>query len=133
MASSSTTTAPRAYYIPPLTTSNYATWSIKIKMLLIQSKLWSVVDGTEVAHTASDVAGLTAWKLKDSKAHSNILFHCGEKILITLQPLKTSKLVWDRIKQIYEKSNKATQVNLHKRLCHMNMSESKDVVMFLET
>lgn len=62
-------------------------------MLLIRSELWTVVDGSEASPPASDVAGLTAWQLKDSKARSDILLHCGEKQLILLRPLKTSKEV----------------------------------------
>lgn len=133
MASPAASSAPRAYNIPPLTASNYALWSIKIQMLLIKSELWSIVDGTEAQPASSDVAGLSAWQLKDSKARADILLHCGENQLISLQPLTTSKLVWDRIKQIYQKSNQASQVHLHKQLCQMTMSDNDDVVSFLES
>lgn len=132
MASTNIRLAPRAYVIPPLTSTNYASWSIMIEMLLIRSELWSVVDGSEASPVESDVADLTAWKLKDSKARSDILLHCGEKQIITLRPLKTSKEIWDRLKQLYEKSNKASQVDVHKRLCHMSMTPTQDVPRFLE-
>lgn len=102
-------------------------------MLLVRSELWTVVDGTEVPPPESDVNGLSGWKLEDSKARSDILLHCGEKQLISLRPLETSKDVWARIKQLYEKSNKANQVNLHKKLCHMTMFENDDVINFIET
>lgn len=131
MASSAVT--PRAYSIPLLTAANYSTWSIKIEMLLIRSELWTVVNGTEVTPPESDVARLAAWRLKDSKARSDILLHCGEKQLITFRPLPTSKAVWDRIKQLYEKSNTASQVHLYKQLCRMSMTDSEDVVAFLES
>lgn len=133
MASSSTNLAPRAYSIPPLTAKNYSTWSIKIEMLLIRSELWSVVDGSEVCPPASEAEGYANWTLKDSKARSDILLHCGEKQLITLRPLTTSKAVWDKIKLLYEKSNKASQVHLHKQLCRMTMTDSDDVSTFLES
>jgi len=66
------------------------------------------VDGSEVCPLASDAEGFANWTLKDSKARSDILLHCGEKQLITLRPLTTSKAVWDKIKLLYEKSNKAS-------------------------
>ena len=65
MALPSASSAPRAYNIPPLTASNYASWSIKIEMLLVRSELWSIVDGTEAGPASSDAAGLTAWQLKE--------------------------------------------------------------------
>lgn len=85
-------------------------------MLLLHSKLWGMVDGSKVAPDASDQVGLTTWKLKDSKTLAHILLYNGEKQLISLQPLATSKEVLDRIKQLYQQLNKALQVNLHKQL-----------------
>jgi len=84
---------PRAYTIPPLITSKYASWSIKIEMLLICSKLWSVVDGLEVALVASNQVGLSTWKIKDAKARLDVLLHCGKNQLLALKPLPTSKQV----------------------------------------
>jgi hypothetical protein len=123
---------PRTYSIAPLCATNYSSWSIKLEMLLTRSEIWSFVDGSEVAPAATDVDALAAWKLKDSKARSEILLHCGEKQLLSLKPLSTSKAVWDKLKQLYERSNKASQVNLHKQLCHLSMTGNDDVVTFLE-
>jgi len=128
MASLATNPTSRTYSISTFTTSNYATWSIKIEMLLIQSKIWSVVDGKEIAPHSSDVVGLIAWQLKDAIACADILHYCGDKQFILLRPLKTSKEVWDCIKQIYEKSNRASQVNLYKRLYRMTIAETEDVI-----
>lgn len=105
---------PRTYTVAPLFATNYSTWSIKIEMLLIRSQIRSVVDGTEIAPAVSEVAGLAAWKLKDVKARSDILLHCGDKQLLSLKSLSTSKQVWNKLKQLYERSNKALQVNFHK-------------------
>jgi len=58
---------------------------------------------------------------------------CKLNSLLALHPLTTSKVVWDRLKQLYEKSNKGSQVNLHQQLCHLQMSDSDDIVEFLET
>jgi hypothetical protein len=70
---------PRTYTIAHLCVTNYSSWSIKLEMLLTRSEIWSVVDGSKVAPAATDVDALAAWKLKDSKARSEILLHCGEK------------------------------------------------------
>lgn len=49
MGSSRSYTTSRPYYIQLLSAAYYATWSIKIEMLLIRSKFWNVVDGMDVA------------------------------------------------------------------------------------
>lgn len=56
MASSANNSASRAYFIPTLIASNYATWHIKIEMLLTRSELWNVVYGTEAAPNISNIA-----------------------------------------------------------------------------
>jgi hypothetical protein len=61
-----------AYNISPLTIDNYATWSIKVEMLLIHFALWSVVDSNEMDPGTIDGVVHLAWKSKDSKAHANI-------------------------------------------------------------
>ena len=77
------------------------TWQIKLEMLVTHAELWNLVDGTHVAPAdAPDIEGTEAGKL-------------------SLQPLKTSKEVWDGLKQLYEKSNKAShEVHLHKKVWH---------------
>ena len=89
MASSSSL-APRAYQIERLNNANYATWSIKIEMLLTRSELWGVVDGSEPKPGTTNADALAAWQLKDSKARSDIMLHCGERQLLWLKTLKTS-------------------------------------------
>ena len=93
---------PLAYIIPPLRVNNYATFSVKIEMLLIKSELWQVVDGTEANPRSSDSEAQKAWKLKDSKARFDIIFRYSEKKIISFNSLKSSKEVWELFKQIYE-------------------------------
>jgi len=88
----------RTYTIAPLYATNYSTWSIKLEMLLIRFKIWSVVDGLEVFLAATDVTTLAAWKLKDSKARFEILLYCREKQLLLLKPLSTSKAMTNKLK-----------------------------------
>jgi hypothetical protein len=60
MANVGLTSANQAYVIPILSTDNYATWSMKLELLLIHFEIWDVVDGSNVALAASDVVGLAA-------------------------------------------------------------------------
>jgi hypothetical protein len=91
-------------------------------MLLIKAKIFDVVDGSSIDHGSINHADHTLWKFEDAKARINILFHCSEKKLLALNKLQTSKEIGDRLKLVYEKSNKASQVNFHKRLYHMQLS-----------
>lgn len=132
MASLASSYAYRAYIIPPLHAENYATWSVKIEILLIRSELWQVVDGIEAYPKLSNPITHLACKLKDSKARSHIIFHYGEKQILSLKALGSAKEVWDRLKLINERSNRGSQVYLHKQLCHMQIRDNDDVIIFIE-
>jgi hypothetical protein len=77
--------------IPTLTPNSYATWSIKIEMVLIRAEIFDVVDGLFVDYGSIDPTNHTLWKSKGAKARANILFHCCEKKLLALNKLKTQK------------------------------------------
>jgi hypothetical protein len=49
-----------------------------------------------------------AWKSKDFKASDDILLHHGKKQLISPRSITTSKVVWDKLNQLYQHSNKAS-------------------------
>jgi hypothetical protein len=81
-----------------------------------------MIPTSSIDHGSINHADHTLWKFEDAKARINILFHCSEKKLLALNKLQTSKEIGDRLKLVYEKSNKASQVNFHKRLYHMQLS-----------
>ena len=54
-----------------------------------------VVNRNEPNPSTSDVA-YVAWKIKDSKARSDIILHCGNTQLSWVHALPTSKEVWDK-------------------------------------
>ncbi len=62
-----------------------------------------------------------------------ISFSIVEKKLISPGSITTSKVMWDKSKQLYQHSNKAFQVNIHKKLFQLFMLDSNDVVGFLES
>lgn len=104
-------------------------------MLLVRSKLRSVVDGSEIALVDSDVAGLAGRKLKDSKARLDIFLHCQEKqfiLFVLLKSLTTSKAEWKKLKQLYQRSNTESHINLYNQLSHLIVSNIEDVVGFFE-
>lgn len=109
------TSLPQAYNILPLTLNNYAICWIKVTMLLIPCDFWNVVDKSELDLSHTDLTIQLVWKSMDSKVHVKILLHCGGKTLISLRSFFTSKVVQDRLKQIYQCSNKIFQMNLHKK------------------
>jgi len=125
----SASSSQRAYQIHKLTSTNYKQWSIQLEVLL-KNKQWGVTSGSELKPT--DIAQQSAWESKDSKARCEILLHCSPTQLLWMRNLTTSKEVWDLLKATYANTNKDSQVNIHKKLTHFTLSESSNVISFLE-
>ena len=62
----------RIYIIVAIFATNYSHWNIKLKIVLTHSEIWSVIDSFKVVCVAIDVNAIATWKLKDSKAQSDI-------------------------------------------------------------
>lgn len=74
----------------------------------------------------------SAWEPKDSKARCEILLHCSPTQLLWVQNLKTSKEVWDLLEATYAKTIKGLQVRIYKKLTHLTLSKSSNVISFLK-
>ena len=123
-------TSQRAYQIDRLTSTNYEQWSIQPEVVLLKNEQWGLTSGTEVK--PADITLQSAWDSKDSKARCEILLHCSPAQLQWVRSLKTSKEVWDLLKATYAKTNKGSQVSLHKKLINLTLSETSNVISFLE-
>jgi hypothetical protein len=64
-----------------------------------------VIPATQLAH----------WKIKDGKAHADIILHWGDRQIQLVKSLKNSKSVWDKYASIYKLIEIATQVTTQKK------------------
>jgi len=103
-SSTSMNPSSKTYLVEKLNTTNYNSWSVKIELTLILNDFFLVVDGSETnlgTATPKAIVSQVLWKQKDSKARTTIMLHCSEKQFSTIKTLKTSKAVWDKLKETY--------------------------------
>lgn len=60
-----------------------------MEMFLIRHDLFSVVDGSEANPGAADATKLATWKLKDSKAKSDLILHYDNRQIQIVRSLST--------------------------------------------
>ena len=54
--------------------SNYDSWNIQVKSVLVHQELWSLVsDGVKPEENAANMVAHAAWKAKDEKAMATII------------------------------------------------------------
>jgi len=65
--------------------------------------------------TAIPTTQLAHWKIKDGKAHDDIILHYDDLQIQFVKSLKNSKSVWDKYASIYKLIELATQVMTQKK------------------
>ncbi|MCO5579952.1 hypothetical protein L7F22_033819 [Adiantum nelumboides] len=90
----------------------------------------AIVDGTSAcpAPTAPTHAD---WMAKDLKARLEMLLHMEDAQTQTVRTLTTAKAIWDYLIATYERKNKASQVNLYKKLNTLIMEEDSEADKFI--
>lgn len=122
----------KAYLVEKLNTTNYYSWSIKIELHPILNDYFTIVDGSELDLGTANPVEQCTWKQKDGKAHATILLHCGKKQFSAVEMLKTFKVVWNKLKEIYQQTDIATQVTAQKKLSQLAMLENIPIIEFIE-
>ena len=88
-----------------LDVDNYATWRVKIRLLLIQKGLWTPVTKDEPTNQE-----------QDQRAFACIGLHMKDHYASTLQECSTSKQLWDKLEAMYKAKSTAKQLQLRREL-----------------
>ena len=107
--------------IKKLNNSNYATWKLKIELLLIKDDLWSVVVDEPVNPVPVDFAK------KDGQARAIIGLSVDDNQFVHLRGFTTAKAYWDRLKAVHTKSSFTAKVITLKNLCRKTLTEDGDM------
>ena len=99
------------FLVEKLGVGNYATWSIKMKHLLIHKGLWTAVATGEGA--------------SDEKALALIMLTVQDFHLSTLAECETAKEAWDKLASTYKAKSLARRTMLRKELTSLKMDANE--------
>lgn len=113
--------------IEPLRKDNYDTWCVQAQAVLIKSDLWAYASGekTLAADAAADVKA--KFDQQDLLARSELLLLMSPAELRQVKSCKTSKELWDKLKETYQSQGPARKATLLKQLILKKMAENEDV------
>ena len=103
-----------------LDVDNYATWSIRMKALLISKGLWAAIEGD---------AGIEVRAL-DQKALACILLYVRDHHLMALASCDTAKSAWEMLKNVYEAKTNARKLLLRRELTMLKMGVSEPLTKY---
>lgn len=115
------------YQIDKLDDSNYDSWKVHMKSVLIHSELWGHVSQTIEKPEATAADQLAAWKLKDDKALATIVLFLKSPQLHHVKNCKVSHEAWARLEEVHFPSSPARKVTIFKQLLGLKMVQCRSI------
>lgn len=101
------------YRLTKLNGANYPAWKFKMRMLLVQNRLWANVTGVTTVDTESlESLSLIELSIEDSQ-------------IVHVQECVSGKQAWDKLKGLYENTSMANRMHLMEELMTSKMSRDE--------
>ena len=101
-----------------LDVDNYATWSIRMRALLISKGSWAAVESS------------TPSTEQDQKALAKIVLYVRDHHLATLGTCATAKEAWETLKATYQAKSNARKLVLRKELTQLRMKPAEPITVY---
>ncbi|KAI8124587.1 Retrovirus-related Pol polyprotein from transposon TNT 1-94 [Lucilia cuprina] len=119
------------FQIDKLDNSNYDTWCVQMKCILVQSDLWSIANGTVVK--PADKVQSELWQQKNEKALATIILSVKTNQLNYIKNCKSALEAWKKLGDVYRPSGPIRKVTLYKKLLNLRMSETTSMSEYLNS
>ncbi|KAL0267069.1 UNVERIFIED_CONTAM: hypothetical protein PYX00_009436 [Menopon gallinae] len=113
--------------VEKLSESNYKSWKIQMKSVLIINDLWPYVDGSVPEPTSEK----ELWTKKDSKALAMICLCVSQKQLNYVENARTSKQAWDALREAFESTRPIRKLSLCRQLLRMKKTPSTSMNQYI--
>jgi hypothetical protein len=110
--------------------SNYLEWKVQMSAVLKENKIWNYVSSVVVVPT-TDPVSLDLHEVKEAKAQRIILDGVKDHLIPHLAEKKTTKEMWDALKNLFEAKNENRKMALKAKLHDTKMGKEESVSSYL--
>ena len=114
-------TESRTTTLIPLNGSNYPTWKIQCRMMLMIEGLWKIVTGEETE--PNDEEQRAKFSTRRDQALATVVLSVDPSILYIIGNPEDPVVVWKKIANQYEKRTWARRLDLRRKLHSMKFKE----------
>lgn len=111
--------------IERLTDSNFETWKVQIKSVLVFNDLWGYVSG--VIPKPTEAEKIAEWAVKDAKALALITLSVKENQISYIRKAETSKAAWESLQKVHESQGPTRKVMLYKQLFQLSKKQEESM------
>ena len=120
--------------VVPLDGTNYSTWKLQIRMLLLNLNLWNLVIGSETQpEGAATSSAVTDFVARSGKALSTIVLSVSPSLLYLIGESNSPVAVWRKLVNHFQKSSWANQFALRKELYSCSMAPNSSICDHIRT
>ena len=105
--------------------SNWMTWKVQMRHLMLDRNLWSYVDGTTMMDPGAEEK--LQLEFKRQKALTAIILSISTPIVPIVQSCTTPVEAWEALRGAFEKCTLAAKLHLRKKYFQMEMQEGGNV------
>lgn len=116
-------------HIEKLDETNFESWKLMMRSVLICNELWSYVSGA-IVKTEQNRA---EWTLRDDKALALITLSVKTNQLSHIKRAQSSKEAWDTLVQMYESRGPVRKASLYKQLYRMKKETSQSMSSYISS
>ncbi|KAH8339647.1 hypothetical protein KR067_006441, partial [Drosophila pandora] len=116
------------YQIDKLEETNYDTWKIQMRSVLVHSGLWSVTSGEL---TETNVPEGQQFAALDSKALATITLSVKSSQLTYIKNCLTAVEAWTKLKEVHQPSGPVRKVQLYKKLLNKRMEQGQSMTTYI--
>jgi hypothetical protein len=109
--------------------SNYLQWKVRMSFVLKENKIWTYASSVAVA-PAIDPVALDLHEIKEAKAQ-RFLDGVNDHLISHLVEKKTTKEMWDALKNLFEAKNGNWKMVLKDKLHDTKMGKEESVSSYL--
>ncbi len=114
--------------IVPLKGDNYATWALKVKMVLLRDNLLGVVDGSVRGEQFSgDAKKLAEYQERKNRALATIVLAVDPALLYLIPNPESPRIVWKQLSDQFQKKTWSNRLMLKRKLNRLALPEGEPV------
>jgi hypothetical protein len=110
--------------------SNYHQWKVRITSVLKENKFWTF-SSTTMPVPSSDPISLDFHEVKEERAQRIILDGVRDHLIPHLDEKKTTKEMWDALKNLYKEKNENMKMVLRDKIHYTRMAKGESVASYL--
>ena len=117
-----------------LNETNYNTWKVQCRMVLMREGLWRIVDGTEVEPVdnglvgqGSNAAAINKYIARKEKALATIVLSIEPSLLYLVGDPQEPSVLWKQLSEQFQKKSWANKLSLRRKLMDLTLNDNEPV------